>query len=105
MTNTKMTLSEKIVTGLAVAVLVAAFATGVFAKPMNFSRHADKLIARNGRCASPRGQIRQWIFAIQSRHPSSADRMTEIVFGGRALVWHQLRIATRVRVGTGESAR
>ncbi len=35
MTNTKMTRSEKIVTGLAVAVLVAGFATGVFARPIN----------------------------------------------------------------------
>ena len=40
MTNTKMTRSEKIVTGLAVAVLVAGFATGVFAKPINASPHA-----------------------------------------------------------------
>jgi hypothetical protein len=40
MTNTKMTRSEKIVTGLAVAVLVAGFATGVFARPINVSPHA-----------------------------------------------------------------
>ena len=40
MTNTKMTRSEKIVTGLAVAVLVAGFATGVFASPLNVSAHA-----------------------------------------------------------------
>ncbi len=40
MTNTKMTRSEKIVTGIAVAVLVAGFATGVFARPLNLSRHA-----------------------------------------------------------------
>ena len=37
MTNTKMTRSEKIVTGIAVAVLVAGFATGVFAKSINLS--------------------------------------------------------------------
>jgi hypothetical protein len=35
MMNTKMTRSEKIVTGIAVAVLVAGFATGVFARPIN----------------------------------------------------------------------
>jgi hypothetical protein len=46
MTNTKMTLSEKIVTGLAVAVLVAAFATGVFAQPMKVSPHGTGLIAQ-----------------------------------------------------------
>ncbi|MGC1579825.1 MAG: hypothetical protein WA813_27515 [Beijerinckiaceae bacterium] len=40
MTNTKMTRSEKIVTGLAVAVLVAGFATGVFARPINVTPHA-----------------------------------------------------------------
>ena len=40
MTNTKMTRSEKIVTGLAVAVLVAGFATGVFARPINVTAHA-----------------------------------------------------------------
>ncbi|MBV8766579.1 MAG: hypothetical protein JO137_09605 [Hyphomicrobiales bacterium] len=40
MTNTKMTRSEKIVTGLAVAVLVAGFATGVFAKPVNSNAHS-----------------------------------------------------------------
>ncbi|MBV9751025.1 MAG: hypothetical protein JO188_00750 [Hyphomicrobiales bacterium] len=34
MIHTKMTRSEKIVTGLAVAVLVAGFATSVFAKPL-----------------------------------------------------------------------
>ena len=39
MTNTKMTRSEKIVTGIAVAVLVAGFATGVFAGPLKLSRH------------------------------------------------------------------
>jgi hypothetical protein len=40
MMNTKMTRSEKIVTGIAVAVLVAGFATGVFARPVNVSAHA-----------------------------------------------------------------
>jgi hypothetical protein len=40
MPNTKMTRSEKIVTGLAVALLVAGFATGVFARSMNASPHA-----------------------------------------------------------------
>ena len=44
MMNTKMTRSEKFVTGLAVAVLVAGFATGVFAKPVNPSPHVS---ARN----------------------------------------------------------
>jgi hypothetical protein len=39
MTNIKMTRSEKIVTGIAVAVLVAGFATGVFARPINHSPH------------------------------------------------------------------
>jgi len=37
--NTKMSRSEKIVAGLAVAVLVAGFATGVFAKPAALSGH------------------------------------------------------------------
>lgn len=41
MMNTKMTRSEKIVTGLAVAVLVAGFATGVFARPINMSAHSQ----------------------------------------------------------------
>jgi hypothetical protein len=45
MTNTKVTFSEKIVTGLAVAVLLAAFATGVFAKPMNMSPHGSGSVA------------------------------------------------------------
>jgi hypothetical protein len=36
----QMSLSEKIVAGLAVAVLVAGFATGVFAKPASSLLHA-----------------------------------------------------------------
>jgi hypothetical protein len=42
--DTKMSRSEKIVAGLAVAVLVAGFATGVFAKPLNPSSHGSALI-------------------------------------------------------------
>jgi hypothetical protein len=38
---TQMSLSEKIVAGLAVAMLVAGFATGVFAKPASSLLHAD----------------------------------------------------------------
>jgi hypothetical protein len=38
---TQMSRSEKIVTGLAVALLVAGFATGVFAKPAISSLSAD----------------------------------------------------------------
>ena len=37
--NTTMSRSEMIVTGLAVALLVAGFATGVFAKPTQTSPH------------------------------------------------------------------
>ena len=37
--NTKMSKSEMVVAGLAVAVLVAGFATGVFAKPAQPSPH------------------------------------------------------------------
>jgi hypothetical protein len=37
--NTKMSKSELVVAGLAVAVLVAGFATGVFAKPTQTSPH------------------------------------------------------------------
>jgi hypothetical protein len=42
--DTKMSRSEKIVAGLAVAVLVAGFATGVFAKPLNPGPHGSVLI-------------------------------------------------------------
>jgi len=45
MINTKMTRSEKIVTGLAVAVLVAGFATGVFARPLLLSPKASASFA------------------------------------------------------------
>jgi hypothetical protein len=37
--NSKMSRSEKLVDGLAVAVLVAGFATGVIAKPTNKTSH------------------------------------------------------------------
>jgi len=37
--NTRMSSSEMIVAGLAVALLVAGFATGVFAKPIHMSPH------------------------------------------------------------------
>jgi hypothetical protein len=40
--NTKMSTSEKIVTGLAVAMLVAGFATGVFAKPIAAAAHVTR---------------------------------------------------------------
>ncbi|MFI5015543.1 MAG: hypothetical protein ACHQAY_24670 [Hyphomicrobiales bacterium] len=43
--DTKMTRSEKIVAGLAVAVLVAGFATGVFAKTINAGPHRSALAA------------------------------------------------------------
>ncbi|SDR53080.1 hypothetical protein SAMN05444161_5410 [Rhizobiales bacterium GAS191] len=39
--NAKMSRSEKIVAGLAVAVLVAGFASGVLAKPTGMSRHGS----------------------------------------------------------------
>ncbi|SDR55793.1 hypothetical protein SAMN05519103_05198 [Rhizobiales bacterium GAS113] len=39
--NAKMSHSEKIVAGLAVAVLVAGFASGVFAKPIGMSLHGS----------------------------------------------------------------
>jgi hypothetical protein len=45
MTNTKVALSEKIVTGLAIAVWLAAFATSVFTKPMNVSPHGSGSVA------------------------------------------------------------
>ncbi|MBV9568109.1 MAG: hypothetical protein JO172_08235 [Hyphomicrobiales bacterium] len=45
MTHTKMTRSEKIVTGLAVAVLVAGFATGVFARPLLVSPNVSASLA------------------------------------------------------------
>lgn len=44
-TNTQMSRSEKIVAGLAVALLVAGFATGVFAKPSNMSGHGTSMFA------------------------------------------------------------
>jgi hypothetical protein len=37
--DTRMSSSEMIVAGLAVALLVAGFATGVFAKPIHMSPH------------------------------------------------------------------
>ena len=43
--NTDMSRSEKIVAGLAVAVLVAGFTTGVFAKSPNTSMHGSVLPA------------------------------------------------------------
>jgi hypothetical protein len=43
--TTKMSRSELIVAGLAVAVLVAGFATGVFAKPVQASPHGPWLSA------------------------------------------------------------
>jgi hypothetical protein len=45
MTNTKVALSEKIVTGLAIAVWLAAFATSVFTKPMNVIPHGSGSVA------------------------------------------------------------
>jgi hypothetical protein len=39
--NTKMSSSEKVVAGLAIAVLVAGFATGVFAKPSQSTPHGQ----------------------------------------------------------------
>jgi hypothetical protein len=42
--DTKMSRSEKIVTGLAVALLVAGFATGVFAKPIHGSAHSSAVV-------------------------------------------------------------
>jgi hypothetical protein len=39
--NTKMSRAEKIVAGLAAAVLVAGFATAVFAKPASMSPHGS----------------------------------------------------------------
>lgn len=43
--NTRMSSSEMIVAGLAVAVLVAGFATGVFAKPIHMSPHGPFIAA------------------------------------------------------------
>ncbi|SEE11525.1 hypothetical protein SAMN05444161_4889 [Rhizobiales bacterium GAS191] len=39
--NAKMPRSEKIVAGLAVSVLVAGFASGVFARPTDMSPHGS----------------------------------------------------------------
>jgi hypothetical protein len=45
MTTKKMSKSEMVVAGLAVAVLVAGFATGVFAKPVQTDQHGPWLSA------------------------------------------------------------
>ncbi|SEE52763.1 hypothetical protein SAMN05519104_6399 [Rhizobiales bacterium GAS188] len=44
--DTRMSRSEKIVAGLAVAVLVAGFATGVFAKPVHNSAHNSVIVTQ-----------------------------------------------------------
>jgi hypothetical protein len=43
--ETNMSHAEKIVTGLATALLVVGFATGIFVKPVNRSMHEPALTA------------------------------------------------------------
>jgi len=42
--NAKMSLPEKIVVGLTVAVLIAGFASGVFADPTGVSSYSSSLV-------------------------------------------------------------
>jgi hypothetical protein len=47
--NAKMSLSEVIVAGLAVAVLVAGFASGVFARPAGMSAYGSPVTSMPAR--------------------------------------------------------
>jgi CHASE3 domain sensor protein len=51
--NAKMSLSEKIVAGLFAVLLVAGFASGVFAKPTGMSFHSSSPVTRVQTPSSP----------------------------------------------------